>query len=357
MNNTQLFDALSHIDETLVNRAAPVAKTAPVLRRGRLLRWGGAVAAALVAVTMVAVAVPMLTGDQGSPTGQEFPMEKIYSVAQTHLNGSSLISDEEADVSLKTVRGQDENHPKIDIYTILGTEYKLSYQQSTFSPRVSVSVHRFEMSDALRPYAGVSSLIDFYDDGSLAGIFCMELGFIDLNSSDKDEDVIAAAETIISQYTDISRYTNVERYRHTSETKGGFIFWYNEVGGKRLPGNTVMAISEDGMVWGIIIGFAYDFILTEDQLPTNEDITEIVMKQNEVQNLCNAETVRDFIIEYDIIIYQGEFYAHTKAGFFYTETLEDGTERKQYGSLEYLIPIIGSSVSYKYSEAPPATDE
>ena len=356
MNNNQLFDALSYVNETLVDRATPVAKTAPAIRKGRLLRWGGAVAAVLAAVALAAV--PRLMGDRGSLPGQEFPMEKIYSVAQTHLGGTSLISDEEADVSLKTVKGQDEDHPKIETYTLNGTEYNLSYQESAYFPRSGVSEHRFTMSYVQRPYAGVSSLIDFYDDGSLAGVYCMELGFIDLNSSDKDEDVIAAAEAIISQYTDISRYTNVERDRHTPETKGGFIFWYNEVGGKRLPGNTIMAISEEGTVWGISIGFDYDFILTEDQLPTNEDITEIVMKQIEVQNLCNAETVRDFIIEYDIIIYQGEFYAHTKAGFFYTETLEDGTERNiRYGSLEYLIPIIGSSVSYKYSEAPPATDD
>lgn len=356
MNNTQLFDALSHIDETLVNRAAPVSKTSSVLQWRRLLRWGGAVAAVLVAAVAVAVAVSMLMGDPGSPTGQEFPMEKIYSVAQTHYGGLNLISDEEADVSLKTVRGQDENHPKIDTYTILGTEYKLSYQQSAFFPRAGVSEHRFKMSNPQRPYAG-ENLIDFYDDGSLAGIYYAELGFVDLNSCDTDEDVIAAAEAIISQYTDVSRYTHVERSRHRPETKECFIFWYNEVGGKRLPGDTIMAISEKGTVWGITIGFAYDFILTEEQLPTNEEITEIIMKQIEAQNLCNAETVRDIIIEYDIIIYQGEFYAHTKVGFLYTEVLDDGTERERPGGLEYLIPIIGSSVSYKYSETPPATDD
>lgn len=148
-------------------------------------------------------------------------MEKIYSVAQTHYGGSSLISDEEADVSLKSVKSQDENHPKNDTYTIRGTEYELSYEYSVFYPKAGFSEHSFELVGARKVYLYESDIkprIDIRDDGSLAGIYLLDLGSIDMSHS--DDDVIAAAEAIAMQYTDISRYEYAERKRSVPDSKG-----------------------------------------------------------------------------------------------------------------------------------------
>lgn len=348
MKGKTAFEAMEGIDPRYILEAAPDAAVV-VGRKTKFLRLT-AVAAALALVAAVgAVMVPMLMKEPGIPTEDNIPVEKIYSVAQTHYNGTSLISDEEADVSLKTVKSQDENHPKIDTYTIKGTEYELSYLYSVFYPKAGFSEHSFELVGAQKAFLSQTDIkprIDIRDDGSIAGIYLLDLGSIDMSHSDDDEDVIAAAEAIAMQYTDISRYEYAERKRSMPDSKGGFVIWYNEVGGKELPGTTTLAISDDGLVWAISIGFDYDFTLTEEQLPSNEKISEIVKYLIEIQNLCNVETVCDIIIEYDIIIFNGEFYAHTMFGFRYTEVLEDGTDRDQYGSLEYLIPITGASFSY-----------
>ena len=124
MKGKTAFNAMEGIDPRYILEAAPDA----AVRKGskaKFLRLTAVAAALAVVVAVGAVMVPMLMKEPEIPTEGNIPVEKIYSVAQTHLSRNSLISDEEADVSLKSVKSKDENRPAIESYTIKGIEYEL----------------------------------------------------------------------------------------------------------------------------------------------------------------------------------------------------------------------------------------
>ena len=80
-------------------------------------------------------------------------------------------------------------------------------------------------------------------------------------------------------------------------------------------------------------------------------IIEIVKKNIVDNNLCNIDTVRDVNVEYTIVVFRGDVYAHVYVDLVYAVNQND-TEGMQTGHLEYLIPIPSASVSYGESETP-----
>ena len=354
MKGKTAFDALGSIDPRYILEAAPDAPVATVSKRAKILRLSAVAAALALVVAAGAVMVPMLIEEPEIPTEDITPnisAENIFSVAQTHYGATSLIPD--ADVSLKNVVSQDENRPDKNSFVFKGTEYDLAYRESVFYPEADCSVHLFEVKNALSTQPqdpDIRPRVNYYTDGSLAGIYSMELGVIDMSNGDADDYVISAAEAIVEQYADLSRYECVSRIRTTPDTKSGFIYWYNKIGDKSLPGATSISITEDGVVQAITIGLDYGFSLTEEQLPTNEQIIEIVKKKVADENLLDPDTARDWTVNYTIIVFRGEVYAHAIVGFLYTELSENDVEQDRLGGVEYLIPITGASVSYGESE-------
>lgn len=357
MKGKTAFNAMEGIDPRYILEAAPDA-AAPVVvgRRTKFLRLVAVAAALAVVVAVGAVVAPMLMKEPENPTEDEIPDEKIYSVASTVYNGLSLISSVEADLILNPVEMQDENHPPKDTFVFKNAVYDLVYQKSFFHPEQDYSVHRFEVKNAQTTHphpinSDSRPCVFFFDDGSMAGIQYMELGFIDMSECDTDEYVISAAQVIAEQYTDLGRYEHSYRIRHTDTSKGGFVIWYNEIGGKQLPGNTSIGITNKGVVWALSIGFDFHFSIQEEHLPTNERIIEIVKKNIVDNNLCNIDTVRDVNVEYTIVVFRGDVYAHVYVNLVYAVNQND-TEGMQTGHLEYLIPIPSASVSYGESETP-----
>lgn len=332
MNNTQLFDALSYVNETLVDRAVPVSKAVPAKRRGRLLRWGGAVAAVLIAVTVAAVAVPMLTITPSKPP--EVPRFVLQRVYKNVLTDVAWGPEEGISMYVEDV-GQIE-HPEGQVFRMRGVEYPLTYVRSLYYPTEDTMMHEYSL-EIDGQYRGDSPYVMLTDDGDLFRTGFFSMGEIDMSAVENDDELIRLVEEALAEFVDFDAYEFVEI------TPKGYrqIKWYNKMGEYILPGTvSVGVMASDGRVSALYKCVAHEVTVTEADLPTDDEIRALVTEdiQNTHLVLYGPAELGD-VVHKEIIERDGVECVYVSVEAEYTVKVDTGKEYRNKQELWYIIPV------------------
>ena len=332
MNNTQLFDALSYVNETLVDRAASVAKTAPAIRKGRLLRWGGAVAAVLIAVTVAAVTVPMLTITPSKPPeSPRFVLQRVYKNVLTDVAWGP-----EEGISMYVEDVGQIDHPEGQVFRMRGVEYPLTYVRSLYYPTEDTMMHEYSLEiDGL--YRGDSPYVMLTDDGALFRTGFFSMGEIDMSAVENDDELIRLVEEALAEFVDFDAYEFVEI------TPNGYrqIKWYNKLGEYILPGAvSVGVMSSDGQVSSLYKCVAQEVTVTEADLPTDDEIRALVTE--DIQNthlVLHGPAELGEVVHKEIIERDGVECVYVSVESEYTFKADTGKEYRNKQELWYIIPV------------------
>lgn len=340
MNNNQLFDALSYVNETLVDRATPVAKTAPAIRKGRLLRWGGAVAAVLAAVTVAAVAVPMMMRG-GEPPLTEPPVNTNGMIEVS----AEVLADGSAD-EVMSVKNQQlflEKPPVHESFTVGGQNYPLTYEYSVYYTVDDILGHLYRVegiegfgeNDEQFPY------VMYTDDGELLRTGYFYLGQIDMTRATDEKALARLLEEALAAYgVSFAGYETIDVHTviHTA------VIWSNRIGELKDPRFTRTVIDPEGRITVLMDLPRVELTITEEDIPSDAAI--VAMAEEMANRSAHAEhgpVDARYVEEKRLLFREGQFWID--AYVFVHKTVVDQLNGKSYYTgtvIRYFIPVESS---------------
>lgn len=334
MKGKTAFNAMEGIDPRYILEAAPDA----VVRKGskaKFLRLTAVAAALAVVVAVGAVMVPMLMKEPAAPAEtSRFTLQRVY---KSHYADEAWGPEGAIDMYVQLVEWAE--HPEGQVFTLNGVEYPLTYVRSLYYPDEDTLMHEYSLDiEGWSPSDDPWVLLT--DDGTLFRTGCFNMGYVDMNQSNSDDELIRLVEEAMADFADFDSY---EFVKFNKNDPNGYrkITWYNTIGDYQVPGPISFGVMPDGSISNMYKEISHEITITEADLPTDDEIRALVAEDVKNTDMALYGPVRlGTVCHKEIIEQNGAECVYIYVEAEYTVKFDTDKEYVNKQNLWYVIPII-----------------